>query len=97
MNPTKNQTSAPEAAPQTKRYDQAFKRQAVEHWLRGGKSGRVMARELGISAPTLKEWKRRYAGETLPSRASLEEENRVLKAALAIVRGSFDARSTRRD
>jgi transposase len=90
MNKTKKQMSAPDAAPQSKRYDEAFKRQAVEHWLRGGKSGPVIARELGVSAPTLKEWKRRYAGEAEPSHPSLEEENRVLKAELARVREQRD-------
>lgn len=90
MNKTKNQTSGPECAPQSKRYDEAFKRQAVEHWLRGGKSGALIAKELGVSAPTLKEWKRRYGGEAVPNHPCLEEENRVLKAELARVREQRD-------
>lgn len=90
MNKTKNQTRGPECAPQSKRYDEAFKRQAVEHWLRGGKSGALIAKELGVSAPTLKEWKRRYAGEAEPSHPRLEDENRALKAELARVREQRD-------
>ena len=54
------------------RYDDAFKRQAVEHWLRSGRSGTQIAKELGISYPSLKEWKRRYDGEAAPQRADLE-------------------------
>jgi len=35
------------AAPSSKRYDEASKRQAVEHWLKSGKVGTQIARELG--------------------------------------------------
>ena len=74
----------------SKRYDEAFRRQAVEHWLRSGQSGARIARELGISYPTLKEWKRRYTGDVLPQRADLEAENRALKVELARVREQRD-------
>lgn len=78
------------AAPQTKRYDEAFKRQAVEHWIHSGESGTQIARELGLSYPSLKEWKRRYHGDATPARADLEAENRALKAELARVREQRD-------
>ena len=48
-----------EMAPQTKRYDAAFKQAAVAHWIKTGQSGTQIAAELGISYPSLKEWKRR--------------------------------------
>ena len=80
------QPAKPAPAPQTKRYDEAFKRQAVENWMRSGKSGTQIARELGLSYPSLKEWKRRYHGDALPVRADLEAENRALKAELIRVR-----------
>ena len=73
-----------------KRYDEGFKRQAVEHWLRSDKKGTQIAKELGISYPSLKEWKRRYAGEVAPQRADLEKENRALHAELARVREQRD-------
>ena len=75
---------------QTKRYDEAFKRQAVENWIRSGKTGPPMARELGLSYPSLKEWKRRYQGDATPERADLAAENRALKAELARVREQRD-------
>ena len=81
---------APTASPQTKRYDEAFKRQAVEHWIQSGKPGTRIAAELGLSYPSLKEWKRRYYGEATPVRADLEAENRALKAELARVREQRD-------
>jgi transposase-like protein len=42
-----------------KRYDENFKRSAVEHWLGSGKSAQAVAGELGISGQTLKTWKQR--------------------------------------
>ena len=96
MNKTKsnerNETPAvapPLAAP-TKRYDEAFKRQAVEHWLKSGQKGTQIAAELGVSYPSLKEWKRRYVGDALPVRADLAAENRALKAELTRVREQRD-------
>lgn len=59
-------SASPTPAPSTKRYDDAFKRQAVEHWLRSGQSGTRIARDLGVSYPSLKDWKRRYHGEATP-------------------------------
>ena len=38
-------------APQTKRYDEAFKRQAVENWIKTGQPGTQIAEELGVSYP----------------------------------------------
>ena len=73
------------ASPQTKRYDEVFKTEAVENWIKSGKSGTVIAAELGISYPSLKEWKARYSGKAIPERATLEAENRALKRELARV------------
>jgi len=91
MNPNTIETKGTvRAAAEPKRYEEAFKRQAVEHWLRGGKNGAQIARELGISYPSLKEWKRRYGGNATPQRADLEAENRALRAELARVREQRD-------
>jgi transposase len=88
---TETRTAAsPAATPQTKRYDEAFKRQAVENWIRSGKSGTQIARERGLSYPSLKEWKRRSWGDATPQRADLEAENRALRAELARVREQRD-------
>ena len=37
------------AAPQSKRYDAAFKQAAVENWIKSRKPGTQIAAELGIS------------------------------------------------
>lgn len=91
MNKTKNEKSgAATAVVAPKRYDDAFKRQAVEHWLRSGRSGTQIAQELGMSYPSLKEWKRRYGGEAAPQRADLETENRARRSEWARVREPRD-------
>lgn len=94
MNKTKtaesNKPAAAAVVPQTKRYDDAFKRQAVELWIKTGKPGTQIARELGVSYPCLKDWKRRYYGDATPERADLQAENRALKAELARVREQRD-------
>lgn len=70
-----------------KRYDENFKRSAVELWLQGGKSVHQIARELGISDQSIKKWKQQLAAlpATGPGQRSLqqlEEENRRLKREL---------------
>lgn len=92
MNTSKQSDSpAPVAkVTQVKHYDEAFKRQAVEHWIKSGKAGTRIAAELGISYPSLKDWKRRYTGDALPVGLDLATENRVLKAELARVREQRD-------
>ena len=73
MNKIKNEKSgAATAVVEPKRYEETFKRQAVEHWMRSGKSGTQIAKEMGISYPSLKEWKRRYGGDAAPQRSDLE-------------------------
>ena len=88
--PTATLTDTAPVAPQTKRYDEAFKRQAVENWIKTGQPGTQIAAELGVSYPSLKDWKRRYWGDATPQRDDLEAENRALKAELARVREQRD-------
>ncbi len=45
-----------------KKYDESFKRQAVEMVLHGGKRVKEVAAELGVSGYTIYEWKRKYFG-----------------------------------
>ena len=86
----KTPTATPTPAPQAKRYDEAFKQQAVANWIKTGQPGTQIAEELGISYPSLKEWKRRYYGDATPQRDDLAAENRALKAELARVREQRD-------
>ena len=85
-----SKTAEAKSAVPRKRYDENFKRQAVENWIKTDQPGTQIASELGISYPSLKEWKRRYTGEAVPARSDLAAENRALKAELARVREQRD-------
>lgn len=85
---TKTEPTA--TAPAIKRYDEAFKKEAVENWIKTGKPGTQIAAELGVSYPSLKDWKRRYWGDATPERDDLAQENRALQAELARVREQRD-------
>jgi len=51
-----------ETAVQVRRkFDDAFKREAVENWLHSGKSAAVIAEELGLKANRLYAWKNIFA------------------------------------
>jgi len=69
-----------------KRYDEGFKRSAVEHWQSSGKSAAQVGRELGLNAGTLQQWKKRWGAEApatgLRTVAELEAENRRLRREL---------------
>jgi transposase len=80
----------PAPSPTVKRYAAAFKQEAVENWIKTGKPGTQIAAELGVSYPSLKDWKRRYWGDATPERDELAEEIRALKAELARVREQRD-------
>jgi transposase-like protein len=59
----------------------------VERWLRGGQSVEQIARALGISTQSLKQWKKQLAalpatGPGQRSTLQLEEANRRLKREL---------------
>jgi len=40
-----------------RKFDETFKREAVQNWLQSGKSARVVGEELGISANLLYAWR----------------------------------------
>ncbi len=44
-------------------YDKEFKDQAVEMLLESGRTLKAVARDLGVSDGTLREWKKSYLGE----------------------------------
>jgi len=77
-----------------KRYDEAFKRQAVEHWMVSGKSARQIAAELGINEQSLKVWKKQFrqlpAGQVAPTLDGLQAENRRLQRELHRAREQRD-------
>ena len=47
-------------SPKRKRYRQEFKRSVVDHWLTSGKSADDVAKEFGVKAWNLRDWKSQY-------------------------------------
>jgi len=76
-----------------KPYDEGFRRQAVELLLSSGKTQREVARDLGISVETLRDWKQQHqqrlaavpAGPGQSTALDLERENQRLRRELAYV------------
>lgn len=67
-----------------KRYDEAFKRAAVEHWASSGKAAKTVALELGVNAQSLMQWKQRFgplpgARNSVRTLDAVEAENRRLR------------------
>ncbi|EHQ06939.1 transposase IS3/IS911 family protein, partial [Leptonema illini DSM 21528] len=44
-------------------YDDSFRRMAVDRWIRGGKTSKEVADDLGISVNSLRAWKALYLSE----------------------------------
>jgi transposase-like protein len=53
-----------------RKFDQTFKREAVQNWLGSGKSAEVVAQELGLNANRLYAWKKRFAPADAGGRAA---------------------------
>jgi len=72
-----------------KRYDEAFKRAAVEHWMHSAKPARAISAELGIHVWNLRDWKKQYgppeSSVVAGKIAELEAENRALRRELLVI------------
>lgn len=76
----------------TIRYEEEFKRRAVEMLRTSGKSRKQLARELGCSTTALSEWNQKYGSVLMEgakrgelSADELREENRRLRQELSLV------------
>ena len=53
-----------------RKFDETFKREAVQNWLQSDKSAEVVAHELGLHANRLYVWKKTYAPADAGGRAA---------------------------
>lgn len=53
-----------------RKFDEAFKREAIQDWLQSGKSAGVIAQELGLRANRLHAWKKTFAPDAAGGRAA---------------------------
>lgn len=73
-----------------KKYDTTFKREAVAHWLKSGKSAWQVARELGISQTHLYDWKVRFGPADQATQSDLEEQIKKLQRENELLREQRD-------
>ena len=71
-------------------YDEEFKRNAVDLWIHSGKNASQIARELGISANSLSNWKKVYLTEGSPQTINLAEEVERQKKEIAELKQERD-------
>jgi len=81
----------PKVPIQTRRkFDHAFKRDAVDLWLSSGKSAREIAAQLGIRENRLYLWKKRFAPATAAVQEDLQSEVLRLRRDNALLRQQRD-------
>jgi transposase-like protein len=66
-----------------RKFDAAFKREAVQNWLSSGKSADVIAGELGINSNLLYAWRKSFAPADAGGRAADGAKPATLAEALA--------------
>jgi len=69
-----------------RKFDENFKREAVQNWLQSGKSAAVIAEELGLNANRLYAWKERFAPAAAGGKAAGAKPG-----PLADLQGQLDA------
>jgi transposase-like protein len=70
-----------------RKFDETFKREAVQNWLSSGKSAEVIAQELGLKANRLYAWKNLFAPAAAGGRAAAGAK----PGSLADLQGQLDA------
>ncbi len=79
-----------------RKFDETFKREAVQNWLFSGKSADLLAGELGINSNLLYAWRKSFAPATLAEALArieadqreirhLREQRDILKKTLGIL------------
>ena len=92
MNKTMKQPVMTESKPRRK-FDGAFKQEAVNSWVASGKPASAVAEELGVDANQLYNWRKKFtppARVDAGSREELAAENATLRRELERVRQQRD-------
>lgn len=70
-----------------KKYDDDFKRKAVDHWISSRKSAKQAAADMDVSSNSLRLWRDKFISEEGgPQQENLKAENEKLKKEIAILR-----------
>jgi transposase len=73
-----------------RKYDSAFKKEAVALWLNSGKSARQIASELGISENRLYSWRSKFGPSSPAQETDLENQLQGLRRENAELRQQRD-------
>lgn len=77
-----------------RKFDRAFKEEAVNNWLNSGKPASSVAEELGITASSLYNWRKEYGPAAPSERGATTEE---LNAEVMALRRELDRVRQQRD
>lgn len=75
----------PSAIKTRRKFDDTFKREAVQHWLSSGKSAELIASDLGIQHDRLYAWKKRFAPAAAGGEAAAGAKPATLAEAMALL------------
>jgi transposase len=73
-----------------RKFDPAFKREAVALWLKSGKSAREIGAELGVTEKHLHTWHKAHAPATATQQKEIETELAALRRENALLRQQRD-------
>jgi transposase len=73
-----------------RKFDPAFKRDAIALWLSSGKSARQIGQELGVDEKHLYLWKKTHAPRTPQTQSQMEQELAALRRENAHLRQRCD-------
>ncbi len=68
-----------------RKFDETFKREALNHWRSSGKSAAQVGSDLGISANLLFSWKRRLEPDVAGGKAAAGSKPATLEEACALL------------
>lgn len=74
-----------------RKFDNTFKREAVQNWLQSGRSAEIIADELGISANLLYLWKKAFAPDAVVRKASSTPKPSPNSQSVADLQAQLDA------
>jgi transposase len=83
------QNQSSEIKPRRK-FDDAFKRDAVALWLNSGKPARQIAADLGVEERHIYEWRKTHAPHTPETQSQMDSELAALRRENALLRQRCD-------
>ena len=90
VEPNKVSNGPAEPIKRRRKYDRTFKKEAVVHWLKSGKSAQLVAAELGISERHLYSWRKEFAPASAAQEADMQKELQALRRENAQLREQRD-------